>query len=397
MSPPIPEGQAASGSRCGRCHYGPVFLALLEMRRALVRFVLLVAAIGLLVFLILFQQALQDGLITAFVGAVRNQSAPIVVYSVDGQRTLQGSVIPPPLEQAVREVPGVAATAQVGQGTFTIRINDEDDDSDAAIIGTGDPELFHPTDLSDGRRPQVEGEAVGSDADFRVGDTVEVVPAPDRDPVTLTVVGVARDVQLSVTPTLFTDLATLAAATLATNPDAEAVLPKALAVVPSEGVSTDELVDRINQAAPDAEALSRADAAAKTPGVDQVRQSFQVIFLLYGLVVPLVTGLFFLIITLQKAGSLTLLRAIGARPGLLARSLLLQVTLVICLGLVVGIGLYFPLSQARVGGLSLRFDVDVVLLWSVLLLVLGLLSAVASLRRVLRVDPIEATAGAGLS
>ena len=36
------------------------------------------------------------------------------------------------------------------------------------------------------------------------------------------------------------------------------------------------------------------------------------IFLLYGLVVPLVTGLFFLIITVQKAGSLTLLRAIGA-------------------------------------------------------------------------------------
>ncbi len=373
-----------------------MFLALLEMRRALVRFVLLIAAIGLLVFLILFQQALQDGLITAFVGAVRNQSAPVLVYSVDGQRTLQGSLIPPALEQAVRSVPGVEAAARVGQGTFTVRVNGADDDSDAALIGTDEPDLFHPDDLSGGRRPQAEGEAVGSDSDFRVGDVVEIVPAADRAPVTLTVVGVARDVQLNVNPTLFTDLATFTAAALATNPDAAAVLPNALAVHPSAGVSTAEVVDRINVAAPDAEALSRADAAAKTPGVDQVRQSFQVIFLLYGLVVPLVTGLFFLIITLQKAGSLTLLRAIGARPGLLARSLLLQVTLVICLGLLVGIGLYFPLSQARVGGLSLRFDVDVVVLWSVLLLVLGLVSAVASLRRVLRIDPIEATTGAGV-
>lgn len=373
-----------------------MFLALLEMRRALVRFVLLVAAIALLVFLILFQQALQDGLITAFVGAVRNQSAPIVVYSVDGQRTLQGSVIPPPLEQAVRSVPGVGSAALVGQGTYTVRVNDASEDSDAAIIGTDDPELFHPDDLSGGRRPQAEAEAVGSDADFSVGDTVEVVPAPERDPVTLTVVGVARDVQLNVTPTLFTDLATVTAATLATNPDAEAVLPNALAVRPADGVSSAEVVDRINQATPDAEALTRADAADKTPGVDQVRQSFQVIFLLYGLVVPLVTGLFFLIITLQKAGSLTLLRAIGARPGLLGRSLLVQVTVVICLGLAVGIGLYFPLSQARVGGLSLRFDVDVVLVWSVLLVALGLVSAMASLHRVLRVDPIEATTGAGV-
>ena len=47
----------------------------------------------------------------------------------------------------------------------------------------------------------------------------------------------------------------------------------------------------------------------------------------------------------------------------------------------------------RVGGLALRFDPTVVLTWSVLLLVLALLSAVASLRRVLRIDPIAATTG----
>jgi membrane protein YdbS with pleckstrin-like domain len=40
------------------------------MVRAKVRFGLLIGAIALLVFLILFQQALHDGLITSFVGAV---------------------------------------------------------------------------------------------------------------------------------------------------------------------------------------------------------------------------------------------------------------------------------------------------------------------------------------
>lgn len=374
-----------------------MFLAFKEMRRAVVRFGLLVVAIGMLVFLILFQQALQDGLITAFVGAARNQSAPVLVYSVDGQRTLQGSVIPPPLEGAVRRVPGVGSAAVVVQGTFTVRVNDDADDSDAAILGTDDAELFSPVDISGGRRPSAAGEAVGSDVDFSVGDTVEVVAAEGSAPVTVTVVGTARDVQLNVTPTLFTDLATFTAATMAANPDAEGVLPNALAVRPAPGVSDAAVVDRINQAVPDAEALTRRDAADKTPGVDQVRQSFQVIFLLYGLVVPLVTGLFFLIVTLQKAGPLTLLRAIGARPGWLARSLLLQVAVVICLGLAVGIALYFPLSQARVGGLALRFDVGVVVVWSALLLGLGLLSAVVSLRRVLRIDPIEATTGAGVA
>ena len=43
-----------------------MFLALREIRRAKVRFGLLIAAVGLLVFLILIQQALQNGLLTAF-------------------------------------------------------------------------------------------------------------------------------------------------------------------------------------------------------------------------------------------------------------------------------------------------------------------------------------------
>ena len=65
------------------------------MVRAKVRFGLLIGAIALLVFLILFQQALRDGLITSFVGAIEHQDAPVLVYSTDARRNLQSSTIPP--------------------------------------------------------------------------------------------------------------------------------------------------------------------------------------------------------------------------------------------------------------------------------------------------------------
>ena len=84
-----------------------MFLALREVRRAKARFGLLMAAIALLVFLILTQQALQTGLITSFIGAIQRQSAPVLVYSVDGERTLQGSIVSPDLEAAIARVPGV--------------------------------------------------------------------------------------------------------------------------------------------------------------------------------------------------------------------------------------------------------------------------------------------------
>ena len=114
-----------------------MFLALREIRRSLVRYALLVVAIGLLVFLILFQQALQDGLVTAFIGGIRNQSAPVLVYSVDGQRNLQGSVITPPLEEQIRSAEGVGRAAVVSQGTFTVRVAGAEP-TDAAVVGTDD-------------------------------------------------------------------------------------------------------------------------------------------------------------------------------------------------------------------------------------------------------------------
>ena len=374
-----------------------MFLAIREMRRAKARFGLLVAAIALLIFLILFQQALQGGLITSFVGAVRSQSAPVLVFSTDGQRSLQGSVIPPSLENVVRSVDGIDAAGAIGQGTFTVRVSDADDTSDAAIIGAVDRSLGGIERVDAGRAAEAPGEAVGSASDFAVGDRVRIVPvgvAGGTGP-ELVVVGVVDDAQLQVSPTLFTSWDDYAAAARAANPDATAILPNVLGVRPVESVSPDELASRVNAASDDADALTRDAAADESPGVAQVRQSFQVIFLLYGMVVPLVTGLFFLIVTFQKSASLTLLRAVGVDSSALVRSLLVQVLLVIGAGIALGTLLFTPLSQAEVGSINLRFDTRTVVLWAVLLLSLGVISSLVSARRVLRIDPIEATTGGG--
>jgi putative ABC transport system permease protein len=374
-----------------------MFLALREMRRAKARFGMLVAAVALLVFLILTQQALQDGLITSFVGAIRRQSAPVLVYSTDGQKTLQGSVIPPPLEEAISGVEGVGSAGRIGQGTFTVRVDGDRSTSDAAIVGADDPRLGGITTVDEGRPSEAPGEVVGSASDFAVGDRVRVVPVgvPDAEGPELEVVGVVEDAQLQVTPTLFAAWADYEAAVRAANPDAEVVLPSAIGLSPSEGTTPDQLIEAVNATSEDADALTREQAATDSPGVGQVRQSFRVIFLLYALVVPLVTGLFFLIVTFQKSAALTLLRAVGAAGSTLVRSLLLQVLLVIAAGLALGTLLYYPLSQAEVGSIALRFDPVAVALWSALLLGLGLLSALVAARRVLRIDPIEATTGGG--
>lgn len=379
-----------------------MFLAFKEMARAKVRFALLIASIALLVFLILFQQSLQNGLINGFIGAIKEQNAPVLVYSVDGQRVIQGSVITPPMEEQVRNAPGAGEVGRIGQGTFTALPSGNNDNEafDTTIIGyelgTDGNGIGAPSEVTEGRLPVTDDEAVVSDADvglgYDIGDTVTLLPGGK----TIEIVGLAANAQLNVSPTLFTSYDTYLQAVSSVNPDAGTPLPNVLGVIPAEGFTPDETVTSINDQSLDLDALTREDAAAETPGVAQVQQSFNIIFLLYGLVVPCVTGLFFLIVTFQKANSLTLLRAIGAPAGRLVSSLLIQVVVIVGAGLAIGTLLYYPLSQGALGRLALNFETGAVIFWSVLLMGLGLVSSLVAARRVLAIDPIEATTGQGV-
>jgi putative ABC transport system permease protein len=371
-----------------------VFLALKEIARAKIRFGLLAFAVALLVFLLLFLQTLQNGLLTSFVGAIRNQSAPILVFPVDGRRNLQGSVILPELEATVAAVDGIGAIGPIEQSTFTVSTSEGT--NDAALIGYSDVALGAPDTVVEGRLAETTGEAVASEADaelgFDVGDTVTVQPGGYE----ISVVGLARDAQYSVSPTLFVQLDTYLEATLAGNPDAGEPLPNVLAVTPADGVSEQELIERINAASDDLDALTRNQAADQAPGVSQVRISFVIITALLAVIVPFVTGLFFLILTLQKARPLTLLRAIGAPSGRLVQSLLIQVAIILAVGIALAVLAYAALtSGGRLGGVSIRFDPGLVLVAGGALAVLGLASALVSARRVLAIDPVEATNGAG--
>jgi putative ABC transport system permease protein len=368
-----------------------VTIALREMARAKVRFGLVVAAIALLVFLILFQQSIRDGLLTSFVGAIERQTAPVLVFSTEARRTVQSSSISPELEARVRAVEGVGEVGRIGQGTFSVRAGGEI--TGAAILGYDSRSLGAPESLVAGRYPRGPNEAIANETDasdgFDLGDVVRVVPGDDR----IRIVGQARDVNLQATPTLFTTYDTWERAVEAANPDARTPPPNVLGVAPADGVPVSAVVQRINRVSTDLDALSRGDAAQEAPGVAQVSRSFLVIFLLYGLVVPLVIGLFFLIITLQKQPSLTLLRAIGARSRMLVGALLLQVVVVVGLGLAIGILCYLPVSQQRIGAVSLQFDPVTVAAWAAAIGALALLSTLFSIRRVVRIDPADALSG----
>jgi len=365
-----------------------MLLARKEIRRARLRFGLLAGAVGLLVFLILFQQALLGSLVTSFIGALREQSATVLVYGKDARKNVAGSVITPPQYEQIKSVPGVGAAAPLGEATFTVLAAGSE--VDASVFGFQPGGPGEPTRLVAGRLPSALGEAVASkeDADqgFALGDTVTL---PGGTP-TLTIVGQTDRSRYSVSPTLWVTFESYTALRKAANPDAKGVLPSLVALTPADGTSPGELAAAVDATVPGVEALTRADAAAKSPGVASVSQSFALIINLVRLVVALVIGFFFVILTVQKLPSLTLVRAIGAPTSYLVKGLAVQIAVVLGFGLVFGVLLTAGAIAGTSAGLPISLTTSELVTNVVLVIVLGLIGSIVSLVRVVRIDPVGA-------
>lgn len=366
-----------------------MFLALRELRRAPWRFGLLAAAVGLLVYLVLFMQAILGSLTGAITGAIEHVDADVLVYSDTARGQLDASVLDPALVEEVSGSDGVAAAAPWSVRTYSAKAA-ADDLVDVAVFGHDPAGPGAPSTLAAGQRPSGPDQAIASAADagdgFDVGDRVVIEPAGRE----IEVVGVAENLNYSVQPTLFVDLETFDALAAERTAGARFVPINAVAVTVDDGMAAAEVVASLADSLGGVEVLTRDDAVAGIPGIDAIEQSFALILGLAFAVIGLVTGIFFLILTVQKRQPLTLLRAIGASPRDVVVPLLVQVLLLTGGGVLIGVALLAASAGAVPGELGIELQPGLVAATGTGIVALGLLAALAAVRRVLRIDPAAA-------
>ncbi len=337
-------------------------------------------------FLVFFQQTLLSALLNSFAGALQNQSGTVLVYTSEARDNVEASALSPDVIAQVAAVPEVGQIGLLGVATLTLVAQGQQ--LDVAVIGAETGKPGQPTKLISGRPATAPGEGVVSSEakNFGIGDTVTT--AAGGRPVTI--VGLTQESQLNVLPTLYVTFDTYTALREAANPDATAVLASALAVVPSSGVSPEALAAAINAEVSSVTARTRNDAAANALGVSATRASFVIVLTLAVVVVALVIGFFFLILTVQKTATLTLLRALGAPAGYLVRGLLAQVALVLGVALLLAAGLLAAAMVMANTGLTLTIEPGTLVASTAAIVGLSLLGVAFSVWRVLRIDPIQA-------
>lgn len=370
-----------------------MFIALREIRESRGRFALLTGAVALLVLLLLFFQAVAGSLTLGLTGGVEESSSDVWVYDDRARNNPALSVLGVGVADAIAIVDGVAEAGPIGQSVFVA--NSEGTEVEVVLLGGDTSGPAGPKELSDGNRPAVAGEAIYSGAalssdGFNLGDEIEVGGQ------TITVVGLADDAAFNVLPTFYVPFDSYATAVTDRAGLKFDVPASMIGVQVEDGADADQVTSRIESEVDGVRALTTSDAVDALPGVGTITRSFDILYLLLYIVVTMVTGVFFLILTVQKAQSLVLLRAIGASKLDVVKPVLIEVVFVTGVGSLVGAGVAWGLLWllrdvfgAQLGATTILISVGAVVL-------LGFVAAIGALRRVLAIDPMGATRTGGV-
>jgi putative ABC transport system permease protein len=328
----------------------------------------------------------------------------------------QRELLDPELVDRVREVDGVAS-ADPYVITFGFGPNNRVLGTDGEPIGAsaGPPTLLEswtpdsqvtPYNLEEGRGPEADDEialnvAAAEDAGFEIGDEITIVSQLGRKQYTLVgtvLFGTAKSSVGAISVQL-------------TLPEVQAIagtegrIQNVIANA-EDGISQQELVDRISEVVPDeVEVITGEEAAAQiSSDVQEGFAFFQQALSIFGFI-ALVVGVFvisntFSILVAQRTRELALLRAVGAGRRQVLVSVMVEAVLVgliaAALGLLAGIGLAMGVTALlESAGADLPTSTVVVRSSTVVLafaigLIVTLIASVFPAVRAMRVPPLAA-------
>lgn len=374
-----------------------VFVAWRDLRFARGRFVLIAAVVALITLLVGFLAGLTGGLAAQNVSAVLQLPGERVVLADDGGAapSFATSEIPEQTVDAWKDAAGVADVIPVGISQSRATAGGESNSGAAGAVGVALFGLPETGEVTTDRTPLTE---LVPQHDDEVGLSAA---AADE-------LGVARGDTVTITGTDYT-VASIGSVTGTSDPWYSHT--PVIAMTPKAWAAADQRVGGSGEAtllavsadptgtAPDWGNIAAAtDTFAQTPlaslaGLESFKSEIGslglMIAMLFG-ISALVVGAFFTVWTMQRAGDVAVLKALGASTGSLVRDALGQALIVLVIG--IGVGLAAVLGLGALAGQALPFMVHplTTIAPAAVMAALGLAGAAISLRPVVSADPLTA-------
>lgn len=355
-----------------------MFVALRDLRYAKGRFALVGLVIGLVALMATLLSGLANGLVDDGISGLRRLPVTHLVFQDGAENTFSRSTLTAKSLAPFQDVKGVEATP-IGVSFVNARRADGAT-IDMALFGVTPDSFLAPAGRAreslSGRPGLILSDRFEVDG-LKVGDELTIAGVERKLPV----LGFTYSGSYGHVDIAFTTLATWQ--DLYYGSDANDRF-SAIAMHDTGKADLDKL------AGPDLTVVTKQQAYAGSPGYSGETQTMGLIrgFLL--VISALIVGAFFTVWTVQRAGEIGILKALGASSAYVIRDAVGQMAVVLVASTVVGAAIALALGQFVGESVPFRLSAGPILTSVGLLVALGLVGCLIALRRITSVDPIIA-------
>ncbi|MGG4145191.1 ABC transporter permease [Paenibacillus algorifonticola] len=368
-----------------------MYLALREMRFAKTRYLLIMAIMLLVSFLVLFVTGLAGGLAYANASAVENMPATHFLMQQDASQRFARSIVGEKELNTARSVIGDAKAQRLGVQMTTVTGGTDGMKTDITLFGVDMGSWLAPTVVSGLAVPNTgAGEVVVDRKLAEEGITVGSLLHDQTTGLTWTVSGFTENQSFSHTPAVFMNLRDWQqlkqqmAGRAAADPSFAAPF-NAIAIQ-----ATDAEAELLSQQLEGTEIITNKQAVASIPGYKEEQGSLMMMIGFLFVISAFVLAVFFYVITIQKSSQFGILKAIGTKTFYLARSVVAQALVLAAASLAISCILVAVMQAALPASMPFQLSPVTTLYTCLLFIAMSLLGSLVSVLQVARTDALDA-------
>lgn len=368
-----------------------MFLALKELKHNKTRFLMIAIIFVLISWLVFILSGLGNGLSTLAASTFKNVKADYVVFEQGSKASMSKSLLSNELRMKLTEMPNVHAVSPMGtimSSAIKEHTAENEDKVDIAIIGIDPGSFLEPAFTegkgltSDNMTEVIVNETLKDDG-FKLGDTFKL----DGSTESLTIVGFVQNQTYNHVAAVFTPITEWRKIAFAA-PGSDKGISEPVNAIMLQGQDIDP--NAINEQLSGTDTVTRATAVQGMPGYKEENGTIMMMLAFLLAISAFVLGVFFYVFTMQKTNQFGIMKAIGAKNGFLGRAVVSQVFVLSVSSIIVGIILTYGTAAIMPKGMPFMLEAKLVFTYSIILLVISLLSSLVSVRTISKIDPLKA-------
>lgn len=368
-----------------------MFLALRELRHGKLRFLMIGTIMVLIAWLVFILSGLGNGLSTLSAAAFKNMNADYVTFETGSRASMSRSLLSESLVEKLEKQDTISSASAMGASMATVLKNTSSNDNekvDIAILGITPGSFLEPK-IEEGKPLQVN-HPLGVIANntlkkngFKIGDTLTIDGSLEK----LKIVGFVKNETYNHLPAIFTTLNKWRSIQFAA-PGSDKKMTNPVNAIMLQGDNIDS--NKLKNLFKNTETVTKATAIQGMPGYKEENGTITMMLTFLFAISAFVLAVFFYVLTLQKSNQFGILKAIGASNRFLAKAIVSQVFLLSLVSIVVGILLTYGTALILPDAMPFSLDTRLVVLYAILLLIISILSSLISVRKITKIDPLQA-------